>query len=89
MIGSHGDKTFGKLDSMERKGNVHLQEMVGWTIRMNECMNDPVNCNPPKLMIGVSGHNSTFYTTRPETTWANEMNSVMNHAPDAGSIARR
>ena len=31
---------------------------------------------------GVLGHNSALYGySRPETTWANEMNFVMNHTP--------
>ena len=40
-------------------------------------------------MNDVSGHNSTLlgYTVS-GTTWANEMNLVMNHDPGAGSIAR-
>ena len=36
-------------------------------------------------MNGVLGHDSALYT-RPGTTWANEMNFVMNHAPHAESI---
>ena len=36
-------------------------------------------------MIGVLGHDSALGQ---ETNWANEMNSVMNHAPGAVSIAR-
>ena len=40
-------------------------------------------------MIGVLGHDSALYGyIRPETTWSNEMNVVMNHAPGAGSIAK-
>ena len=40
-------------------------------------------------MIGVLGHDSALkgYTGL-ETTWANEMNFVMHHAPGAGTIAR-
>ena len=38
-------------------------------------------------MIDVLGHDSALLGyTRPGTTWANEMNFVMNHAPSAGSI---
>ena len=45
----------------------------------NEAMNE----------IGVLGHDSVSqgYTGQ-DTTWANEINFVMNHAPGAGSIAR-
>ena len=40
-------------------------------------------------MIGILGRDSALYGyTGPETTWANEMKFVMNHAPGAGSIAR-
>ena len=40
-------------------------------------------------MNSVQGHNSALEGyTAPETTWANEMNFIMNHAPGAGSIAR-
>ena len=40
-------------------------------------------------MIGVLGHDSALQGyTGPDTTWANDINSVMNHAPGAGSIAR-
>ena len=40
-------------------------------------------------MIGVLGHDSALsgYTEQ-ETTRANEMNFVMNHAPGTGSIVR-
>ena len=39
-------------------------------------------------MIGVLGHDSALKGyTEPETTWASEMNFVMNLAPSAGSIA--
>ena len=42
-----------------------------------------------KEMIGVLVHDSTLYGyTGPGTTWASEMNFVMNHAPGTGSIAR-
>ena len=38
---------------------------------------------------GVLGHDSVWQGyTGPNTTWANEINSVMNHAPGAGSLAR-
>ena len=38
-------------------------------------------------MNGVLGHDSVLQGyTGPDTTWANEMNSVMNHALGAGSI---
>ena len=38
-------------------------------------------------MKGVLGHDSALQGyTGPGTTQANEMNFVMNHAPDAGSI---
>ena len=41
------------------------------------------------IMNGVLGHDSVLYVyTRPGTTWANEMNIVVNHAPGAGSIAQ-
>ena len=37
---------------------------------------------------GVSGHSSALYGyTGPGTTWANDTNFVMNHAPSAGTIA--
>ena len=40
-------------------------------------------------MIGVLGHDSALKGyTGPGTTWANEMNFVMNLAPGTGSIAR-
>ena len=40
-------------------------------------------------MIGFLGHDSALKgKTGPETTWANEMNFVLNHAPGAGSIAQ-
>ena len=40
-------------------------------------------------MIGVLGHDSALQGyASPETTWANEMNFVVIHAPDAGSIAQ-
>ena len=40
-------------------------------------------------MNDVLGHNSALVGyTRPGTTWANEMNFVMNPAPGVGSIAR-
>ena len=40
-------------------------------------------------MTGVLDHDSAIQGyTQPGTTWANEMNIVMNHAPGAGSIAR-
>ena len=36
---------------------------------------------------GILGHESTLYGyTGHGTTWANEMNFVLNHAPGAGSI---
>ena len=36
-------------------------------------------------MNGALGHNSALYGyTGPETTWANEMDFVINRAPDAG-----
>ena len=39
-------------------------------------------------MIGILIQASALpYYTRPETTWTNEMNVVLNHAPGAGSIA--
>ena len=39
-------------------------------------------------MNDLSGHDSVLQGyTGPETTWANEVNYVMNHAPSAGSIA--
>ena len=38
-----------------------------------------------KTVDGVLGHNSTLLDyTGPGTTWANEMNFVMIHAPGAG-----
>ena len=38
-------------------------------------------------MIGVLSHDSALSRyTGPGTTWANEMNFVMTHAPGAGSI---
>ena len=41
-------------------------------------------------MIGVLGHDSALLGyTGPETTWANEMIFVMNHAPGAGSISNK
>ena len=39
-------------------------------------------------MNGILGHDSAQGYTGLETTWANEMNSAMYHAPGAGSIAR-
>ena len=40
-------------------------------------------------MIGVLGHDSALQGyAGPETTWANKMNFVMNHAPGAGSLAQ-
>ena len=40
-------------------------------------------------MAGILGHDAALYGyTGPRTTWANEMNLFMNHAPDAGSFAR-
>ena len=40
-------------------------------------------------MNGVLGHNSAPYGyTGQGTTWANEMNFVINHVPVTGSIAR-
>ena len=40
-------------------------------------------------MLGVVGHDYALQDyTGPWTTWANEMNIVVNHAPGAGSIAR-
>ena len=40
-------------------------------------------------MIGVLGHDSALQGyTGPGTTWANEMNFVMNLTPGAGSNAR-
>ena len=40
-------------------------------------------------MIGVLGHDSALYGyTGLGTTWANDMNFVMNHALGAGLIAR-
>ena len=40
-------------------------------------------------MNGVLDHDSALSGyTGPGTTWANEMNFVINHAPGAGSIAR-
>ena len=49
--------------------------------------------NPYKIKIewmnGVSGHDSALEGyTGPVTTWTNEMNFVMNHAPGAWSIGR-
>ena len=42
-----------------------------------------------KEMVGVLGHNSALKGyTGPGTTWADEMNFVLNHAPGAGSLAR-
>ena len=39
-------------------------------------------------MNAVLGHKSTLFGyTGPGTTWANEMNFVLNHAPGAGLIA--
>ena len=39
-------------------------------------------------MIGVFGHDSALYTyTGLGTTWANETNHGMNHAPGAELIA--
>ena len=43
-------------------------------------------CNKPTEMN--LGHDSALKGfTGPGTTWANEINFVMNHAPGAGSIA--
>ena len=40
-------------------------------------------------MNGVLGHDSALKGyTGPGTTWANEMNFMVNHASGAGSIAR-
>ena len=40
-------------------------------------------------LIAVLGHNSVLKGyTGPGITWPNEMNFVMNHAPDEGLIAR-
>ena len=40
-------------------------------------------------MNGVEGDDCVLSGyTGPRTTWANEMNSVMKHAPGAGSIGR-
>ena len=40
-------------------------------------------------MNGVLGHDSALLgCSAPGTTWDNEMNSVMNHAPGVESIAR-
>ena len=44
-------------------------------------------------MVFNQGHdaamdNTILYYTGPGTTWANEMNFGMNHAPGAGLIAR-
>ena len=40
-------------------------------------------------MNGVLGHDSALLGyTGPQTTWANEMNFVKNHASGTGSIAR-
>ena len=40
-------------------------------------------------MNGALGHDSALYGyTGPGTTWAHEMNFVMNHAPGALSLAR-
>ena len=38
-------------------------------------------------MHGVLGHDSALYTG-PETTWADEIDLVTNHAPGARLIAR-
>ena len=38
-------------------------------------------------MNGVLGHDSALDHGRLYWAWANEMNIVMKHAPDAGSIA--
>ena len=38
-------------------------------------------------MVGVLVHDSVLQGyTSPGTTWANDMNFIMNHAPGAGSI---
>ena len=41
-------------------------------------------------MIGVLGHDSALQGyTRPGTSWTNEMNFVINHAPGAGFSSTR
>ena len=41
-------------------------------------------------MNGVSHHDAALLGyIEPGTTWADEMNFVVNHAPGAGSITRR
>ena len=44
-----------------------------------------MHLNQAPTMIGVLGDDSALF--EPGTTWANEMNFVMNHAPGAGSMA--
>ena len=55
------------------------------------CFLGPLKTNNAAItkMNGVIGHDSALQGyTWPETTWTDEMNVVMNHAPDAGSIAQ-
>ena len=58
----------------------HVTDMTDWmdTRKLSQI---------PQLLV-LLGHDSALLGyAGPGTTWANEMNFVMNHAPGAGSIA--
>ena len=68
---------------------------TSWTTSRDELVSDGCKHNVllhirTKLqMNGVLGHDSALQVYAGlETTWANEMNLVLNHAPGAGPIAR-